>query len=417
MKFWRFALFGITGDLATRKILPSLAQFASKNTNDVSIDLIGYSRSIPNTKNIEHILNSNSTKSTHALKTISYIQSEYDDVTAIKQLIAQTPTHQTLYIYLAVPPDIIIKFLTVASKFIDSHIHIIIEKPFGRNSQEAQAIAHIIKHYDIERNIHFIDHYLFKSTVRLSKLEQNNFKFLHTKQIRSIHIQALETLGVEDRKSYYADTGAFKDMFSHLYALTSAVCSLLGRSIDDYKAQPQSIIMGQYQSFLNDIHESSSTTDTYFTLTSHLKAHNGDIKETLDRFGITLVFESGKRLGTKKTHITVTFRDGSTLDWNIAPTSGLVYSDGTDLKEIHPRYTDLSDHENMFLDLLADSIDSFFTSKRMLNSWNIYNKSNKLEGFTHPPFVYIDNSYPPQPANAILPLKKQTMMISSVSKR
>jgi glucose-6-phosphate 1-dehydrogenase len=392
MKFWKFALFGVTGDLAHRKILPAVSAFASKNINDVSIDLIGYSRSNPNTDTIESILNQSSVKEHHTFRSISYIQANYDDADAIESLITDKEEHHTLYIYLAVPPQVIIQFLQQAGDKIDDNTHIIIEKPFGTNSDEGDEIVHYLTQFDITSNVHFIDHYLFKSSVRFSETDKKNFKEVFSKKIKSIDIIAQEHIGVEDRKGYYNTTGAFKDMFIHLYSLLRISLELVDRNIDYYNILPEKITKGQYESYTDDIQD-ASPIDTYFKLSAKLRPAS---LKTVDRFKIDTTLESGKKLSEKSTQVTITFRDGSVLVWNINPEGKITYSNNESIVEITISNEGLTDHENMLSDLLEGTNEYFVSVEELLESWRVFDDSCLLSGCSKSPFIYKDGTYPPQ---------------------
>ena len=355
--------------------------------------MIGFSRSQPNEQKIAKIANDNSIKKENPFNNVEFIQSDYDDPDSIKSLIQSKKSHQQLYIYLAVPPQVILEFLKTAGEYINTNTHIIIEKPFGRSSEEAAYIIDLLTHHSLVDNVHFIDHYLFKSAVRFSNGDQRNFRNLFSKKIRSIDISAIEELGVEDRKSYYDKTGAFKDMFIHLYSLLTVSLELINRSIDCYNITPIKVIKGQYKSYLKDIAEQQSRTDTYFELQVKLRPNN--IK-TVDRFNILTKLESGKKLGRKTTTVTIRFRDDSLLSWNIAPKQKITYSFEDQIKEIYLSNADLEAHENMYQDLLDGNLESFVKVEELIESWQVFDDSCSLSGCSNNPFVYKDSHYPPK---------------------
>lgn len=182
---WKFLLFGITGNLAKIKILPGLSQFARLNSDKVSVELIGYSRSLPKIEEIELALNSgldnsvhtkitpnkvkiqdnskNSPQKKHNLTKISFIQGSYEDGTVLFEEISKLQKDEKLVVYLAVPPSTFIKFLQNACPFSQSLLDIIVEKPFGRDPIEAEKLLSIVNSCNLHSQVHFCDHYLFKN--------------------------------------------------------------------------------------------------------------------------------------------------------------------------------------------------------------------------------------------------------------
>ena len=172
---WKFLLFGITGNLAKIKILPGLAQFAQLNKDKTSVELVGYSRSQPKLEEVENALNSGIDTNTlkiseneHNLTKISFIQGGYEDGTVLFETISDLKKDERLVVYLAVPPSTFIKFLQNACPFSQNPIDVIVEKPFGRDPQEARQMLNLVYACNLHSQIHFCDHYLFKNSTLLN---------------------------------------------------------------------------------------------------------------------------------------------------------------------------------------------------------------------------------------------------------
>jgi glucose-6-phosphate 1-dehydrogenase len=374
MQIWKFLLLGVTGDLAKKKILPALAQFAELNQEKAHIQLIGYSRSTPDTREIEKILNQNSTSQTHCLSHISYVQGEYSDSQILAKLINTLEPNERLVTYLAVPPSVYVKFLQNSCPYTDKEIDIIIEKPFGQNTVEAQQILDVVNECSLSHKVHFVDHYLFKNAARMNKVEINNFKLLKNLTPSSIQIQALEEVGVKDRGGYYDTFGATKDMLTHLYSLLLLNLQLLtSQNSPTFSIDPHSLLLGQYESYLDDVDLTYSQTDSYFKV-------NGILNLPGESCEISL--ESGKKLGIKRTWITTTFQDPATkLTWKIAPEQEIVFESPEQSFVLNLKKNNKMDHTNMFEDVMERDFSRFIPKEKILEIWETTTSVFRLKDY------------------------------------
>jgi glucose-6-phosphate 1-dehydrogenase len=390
MQHWKFLLYGITGDLSKKKILPALAQFAELNQEKVQIELIGYSRSTPNQQLIKNILDTNTTTGSTVIDNISYLQGEYADSKVFFDFIGGLKEDERLITYLAIPPELFLDILKNSCPFSAKEIDLIIEKPFGRDLQEAEQMLKVMDACDLHKRIHFSDHYLFKTSTFVSKPEWNNFGQIRQKDLKQIDLTALENLDVKDRGGYYDQTGALKDIFVHLFSLLNLALTYLQPaskfSFDNFKILD--LNLGQYQSYLKDINIESSNTNTYFHIKSQL---------TIDGQDILVNFESGKKLNLKHTAIKAIYDDSSILDWKIAPENRLEYILPESTTTISLGKNNKLDHTNLF-EMLMDGDNSRFVDNRdIVTSWQMYDKIIKFKESqnTHTR-SYSDDIYPPQ---------------------
>lgn len=387
MQHWKLLVLGITGDLAKLKVLPAISEFAEKKQAEVQIDLIGYSRSAPDTKQIERILNESHSHGKHVLSSISYFQGQYNDATFFDSLYNATTEDDKLIIYMAVPPSVFLEFLENSCPHNDKNIEIILEKPFGQDPEEAQKILKTIYSCKLTKKVHFFDHYLYKSEMQLSKAELSNLKFLKnqlaannqidlqnestkvelisaTKSIVEIKIQALETLTVGKRGRYYDTIGAIKDMFPHLFSMLCLNLEIVDPNFNLNNFQNfdiNTLSVGQYQGYIDDVENTASKTETYFRL-------EGEISN------FKIVLESGKSLEKKLTQITTLFSDGSKLIWNVAPDKKLTYESDTENFSLGLDKQSFLDHTNMFENLLNGGENNFVTAGQVLTSWWMFSK-------------------------------------------
>lgn len=392
MQIWKFVLMGISGNLAKTKILPALAQFAETNEESVQVELIGYSRSPQNISSLNSYLDSLSNNGKHSFKNITHIEGNYDDIELISSLLSSQHEDERLVFYLALPPNVFIPFLEKACIYDKRSVDIIVEKPFGEDLKQAKSLIKTIKDCNLTNNIHFFDHYLFKSSSFINKAELSNFKEIKQRTLQKISIKAVEEVGVETRLDYYAQTGAFKDMWQHIYSLLQITFDYFSFELSEktklYSTFWDDIVYtyaqkGVYESF-QDV--SNENTDTYFKIIgSSQSAH------------IDFVFESGKRLGKKVTVINLEFEGGYTIEWNIDPTRTVsMHINGQPIIAINLSKNTKLDHTNLFEYLLDPVSSRFVQPDEVIFAWQKYNQITKLAEFRTHPKKYVDGFYPPQ---------------------
>lgn len=383
MQHWKFLLYGITGDLSKKMILPSLAQFAELNKEHVTVELIGYSRSKPDLVEIEHLLNSSSKNGIHPLTRISDVQGEYSDDSYLQELIGNLQEHERLIVYLAIPPMLFAPILKNFCLYNSDNINILIEKPIGQNKAEAHEIFKTVEECQLHVNANFIDHYLFKSALQLDTEAEKLLQKYQNKKINKITIQALEEFDVKGRQGYYDQNGAIKDFLpSHFISLLHHVLSKAGKTFANTiydQFEVQEVQLGQYETYLQDIEKDTSNTETYFKITGILPQN------------IEVTFESGKNLGSKKTIMLITFEDGSALSWELSPQKALYDAServelGTDGKK---------EHVNMFEDVMKRDYSRFFERDMIIAGWELHeNVVNFIQAKNIEAKLYKNGIYP-----------------------
>lgn len=364
MQQWKILTLGVTGDLAKTKVLPAVAEFADLNKENVQIDFIGYSRSQPDGQEIVKILDENSTDGKNNLRSISFFQGEYNNTQFFDSLYSTAVEDQRLIIYMAVPPSVFVEFLRTSCPHHDKNIEIVMEKPFGRDMEEAVQILNLLKECSLNEKVHFVDHYLFKPQFWLSPAQQLNLKFLKEKAISKVTIQALESVGVGSRGRYYEQAGAIKDMLPHIFSLFNQSTKILDKSFNLEKYENFQITdlhIARYNEYSEDTGIKDSKIDTYFYIQAKLES-------------MQLIWESGKMLGQKLTLIQVEFEDGSKLNWEIAPEGKIEILSADQNLTLALDKRPSKDHTNMFKALLNYDYSLFVTHSEMLTGWWIYDK-------------------------------------------
>lgn len=363
---WKFLLLGITGDLSKRKILPSIAQFSEINKETVDVNLIGYSRSIPDSEEIHTILNNNTSDLENKLSSIDFVQGEYTDPKYFIELTESLKENEHLVVYLATPPNVFLDILSTFCPYHMTNLFILVEKPFGNDREEAGKIFQKVRECRLENNVFFIDHYLFKTSSRLQSSQKEQIEKLLDQNVKEIKIQILEDLDVKNRGGYYDSIGALKDMLpAHFYSLLNLISELLPVSLDLDHLEINNLNLGQYKGYKNDVQNQDSSIETYFQIEGLIgKTH--------------IILESGKKLEKRTADITIKLED-KTFIWNLQPDRILTINQkGKELFNIRFN-TDLMDHTNMFNDVLERDFNSFVKTQGILEGWGIWEKVKRFK--------------------------------------
>jgi glucose-6-phosphate 1-dehydrogenase len=246
-------LFGASGDLAKRKVLPAMYDLAQNSSLGARYAILGFART-PMTddsfrssvgeaaKTISEVGPIDPAKWDSFASNLYYLSGDYANNVSYAELakrLAEIDQEKQLggnrLFYLSTPPEVyrdIVEHLGQAglahSSTPGSWVRIIIEKPFGRDLASARELNKIVLNVFEEKQVYRIDHYLGKDTVQnLLVLRFGNGIFeplWNRNYVDHVQITASETLGVERRGGFYETAGALRDMIqSHVLQLTSLV--------------------------------------------------------------------------------------------------------------------------------------------------------------------------------------------------
>jgi glucose-6-phosphate 1-dehydrogenase len=242
-------IFGASGDLTKRKLIPSLCNLAQNNLLARQFAIIGFAYAPLTTEQFRAQLTEDIKSFATApvdkelwdwfLNRIYYVQGDFSDPAAYQKLKAQMEacdkehgTHGNKFHYLAVAPRY---FGTCVKQLGESGLvneggeqwaRVIIEKPFGRDLDSAVELNKEVKSVLKESQIYRIDHYLGKETVQnimVFRFGNSIFEPIWNRHyIDNVQITASETVSVEHRGGYYDQSGALRDMMpNHLFQLLS----------------------------------------------------------------------------------------------------------------------------------------------------------------------------------------------------
>jgi glucose-6-phosphate 1-dehydrogenase len=384
-------LFGASGDLAKRKVIPAMYDLAQHDSLGERYAIVGFSRT-PMTddsfratigeaaKTISEVGPIEPAKWDAFASNLYYSAGEYGDQNSYAQLsrrLAEIDAEKKLggnrLFYLSTPPEVypdIVEQLGRAGlarpATPDSWVRIIIEKPFGRDLASARELNKIVLNVFDEKQVYRIDHYLGKDTVQnLLVLRFGNGIFeplWNRNYVDHVQITASETLGVERRGGFYETAGALRDMIqSHVLQLTSLVAVEPPASFDatavrneklkvlqsirpfNLEMVAQSVIRGQY----------SPSNANGKKLPGYREEHGVNPHSRTETFvamrvlidnwrwaGVPFYLRTGKRLAKRSTEIMIQFKcaphivfrdrqiEPNRLVLNIQPDEGISVSFG-----------------------------------------------------------------------------------------
>ncbi|MGX9354150.1 glucose-6-phosphate dehydrogenase [Roseobacteraceae bacterium S113] len=332
-------IFGGTGDLARRKILPGLFRRYCAGQMPEGARIIGAARSdMDDTGYAEFVREAilefdgerpkTCPKLEGFLASLGYVTTDARGTGGWEELAGRLRDGVVRAFYFSVGPGL---FGDLAERL---HNHgmaprdsrIVVEKPFGRDLESAQALNEVLARHFKEDQIYRIDHYLGKETVQnLMAVRFGNMLFeplWNSQYVDHIQITVAETVGVGGRGGYYDKSGAMRDMVqNHLMQLLCLIAMEPPAKFDpdavrDEKlkviraldpVEPHHIVRGQYDadgadpSYREDAGDPRSKTESFIALKTHVSNWRWA--------GTPIYLRTGKKLKARASEIAVVFKE------------------------------------------------------------------------------------------------------------
>ncbi|HEY3317612.1 MAG TPA: glucose-6-phosphate dehydrogenase [Coriobacteriia bacterium] len=342
-------VFGATGDLMSRKIVPALFHLFERDRLPERFRVVGFARRpfpddvfrrdvasyierhgdvMPPQSELERFLGMFTYQRGQFEEEAAYVQLDED----LKRIDSEWETCSNKLFYLAVPPEY---YRAIFERLAASGLsepcsdesgwtRVLVEKPFGKDAHTAQQLDELLGSLFREEQIYRIDHYLAKEMLQ----GIINFRFSNNlleptwdaRGIDKIEVSLLETVGVEDRGDFYDGVGALRDVGqNHLLQMLALVTmdqpsDLGAEAIRMRRAElleslrrlsPSEVSAASYRAQYEGYRgvpgvAPDSQTETYFKLQTYI--------ENARWAGVPITMQAGKRVGEARKEIVVTFK-------------------------------------------------------------------------------------------------------------
>jgi len=435
--------FGATGDLAYKKVFPSLQAMVKRG--NLNVPVIGVARSSWNLDQLKARAKDSLEKHggldpaafAKLCGLLHYVGGDYNDPSTFQALRkelkdAQRPAH-----YLAIPP---VLFGAVVEQLVKSGCtrggRVIVEKPFGNDLASAQALNRLLLSDFDEEAIFRIDHYLAKQQVHNLVFFRFTNSFLepiwNRKYIESMQITMAEDFGVQGRGSFYDQTGTIRDVIqNHLFQV---LCNLTmeppvqtdSESVRDEKVKvlkamvtltPENVVRGQFRGYLKEPGvKPNSKVETFAALKLEIDSWRWR--------GVPFYIRAGKNLPVTCTEIVVRLLEPPTMFRNfnlnanyfrfrispeitialgmnvMAPGTESVAESAEIVSSHHPGPQEMDAYERVLTDAMAGDATLFARQDYVEEAWRIVDPVLKANT---PVFLYEPQTWGPKEIERLTP--------------
>ena len=420
-------IFGATGDLCKRKLIPALHKLWEKTLLPANFVITGAARRDPGRHRWVETLGDYPQE---FIDLLDYVCCDLDNPESLKNL----PESDDTTYFLSVPPEryegAIINLKEAGLLDDPETSRVVIEKPFGHNYKSADHLQSVVERHLREKQVYRIDHYLGKDTVNNILATRFGNILLeplwNREYIEEVQIFATETIGCEGRSQYYETAGVVRDMLqNHMLQVLALIameapCRMDAKEIRREKVKVLSathlgedMILGQYNTYRDEEGvDPNSSTPTYVSGT--LFVDNWRWK------GVPFRFMTGKKMPYQCVEVVIKLKepplslfDGETNDrivMRLQPHAHLdiridVKSPGlgdsveqATLTHRYPDWLGVDGYEKLLYDAINDDQSHFVHSEEVLESWRIVDDL-LCTGDSCPirttPYIYMPGSWGP----------------------
>jgi len=433
-------IFGITGDLAQRKLLPALYQLCKAGDLPEQIKIIGISRRDVARDDVFEKLQSFVGEDVYD----SSIEQRLKDATEMRQmdlldraayeallerlreLEIATPEQGGRLYYLSIPSQAFTPIIRLLGETghnapiagSSELSRLLIEKPFGYDLTSARELIDVLSEHFRDEQIYRIDHYVAKETVQnilTFRFRNPLFESIwNNRHIDHISVVAYEQIDIGTRADFYEQTGALRDYIqNHLLQLLAITTMAKPHKLEsnaihyeklklldsihviDPDQVAEQTVRGQYEGYRDEVGNPTSNVETY-----------AKVKVWIDNeqwTGVPVTLETGKALDQKLTEISVCFRqpdnaeaEQNKLVFRIQPREGITLHlqtkrpgirniiDGADMELDYARSFEqrpLEAYERVIADAIRGDQTLFASSAEVIRSWEIV--QNVLDQWSH----------------------------------
>lgn len=344
-----FTIFGITGDLSGRKLLPSLLNLYVKKHLPLKFAIVGFSRRPFSREEFREYIRGHikikpgeyhEEDIKHFIDHMYYEQGLFDEPSSYANLSMRLKilddgfeTCSNKLFHMAVAPtfyETILEHLSNSGLTIpcggnEGWTRVLVEKPFGHNIETAKKLDKRLGELFDEEQIFRIDHYLAKEALQnilTFRFSNSLFEPLwNHDHIEAVHIKLLEKNGIEGRGAFYDELGALKDVGqNHILQMLALVAMESPKVFDAESIRTERaklighikpftqkriadlVTRGQYEGYVNENGVKRNTrTETYFRLETYI--------DTPRWKNVPFYLESGKSLAENVSEINIYFRN------------------------------------------------------------------------------------------------------------
>jgi glucose-6-phosphate 1-dehydrogenase len=342
-------IFGATGDLTGRKLMPALYNLFVQTLLPEQFAIVGHGRSAMSSQEFQEHCAANVAKYSRTgldnevwdsfASHIEYLAGVFDEPGGMHQLAerlgqidAEIHGEGRRLFYCATPPSAI---PSITARLGEESLHIggriVIEKPFGHDVASAQELNRVLHQVFEEQQIYRIDHYLGKETVQnilVLRFANGMFEPIWNRRyVKQVQIDVAEEIGIEGRGKFYEEAGAMRDIVqNHIMQLLATVTMepparfdaesirdekvKLLRSIPPVRRRERDVVRGQYVAgvvrgvLVPGYREEpdvapDSMTETFVAMRVRV--------ENWRWAGVPILVRTGKRLARTATQVTISF--------------------------------------------------------------------------------------------------------------